>query len=286
VRVRAVMTLPVLVAALVLAAPAESRGSSDVAALQVALHNRGLYAGTIDGIAGPQTRGAVRAFQRRAGLVPDGIAGPRTRRALGRYGRPQLGTRPLRTGRIGWDVAELQFLLGWRGFPSGPMDGAFGLRTQAAVMRLQRFARIGIDGVVGPATLGALRGGLPRSPLALAWPFGGRLTQRYGPRGARFHTGIDFAAAYGDPVAAARYGRVTYAGWHNGGYGYLVSIAHGRGVRTLYAHLSRVGVYVGQRVSTGARIGRAGSTGISTGPHLHFEVRYRGAAADPLAALR
>jgi murein DD-endopeptidase MepM/ murein hydrolase activator NlpD len=280
------MALPVFVAALVLAAPAESMGSSDVAALQIALRTRGLYSGTIDGIRGPQTRRAVRAFQRRAGLVVDGIAGPRTRRALGRRGRPQLGTRPLRVGRIGWDVAELQFLLGWHGFPSGPMDGAFGVRTRAAVMRLQRFARIGVDGVVGPATLGALRRGVPRSPLALAWPFGGRLTQRFGPRGARFHTGIDFAASYGDAVAAARYGRVAYAGWHNGGYGYLVSIAHGRGVRTLYAHLSRVSVYVGQRVSTGSQIGLAGSTGISTGPHLHFEVRYRGAATDPLTALR
>ena len=279
------MALPVLVAALVLAAPAQPMGSSDVAALQIALRVRGLYPGTVDGIAGPQTRRAVRRFQRRAGLVVDGVAGPRTRRAFGRYGRPQLGRRILRAGAIGWDVGELQFLLGWHGFPSGTMDGAFGPRTRAAVRRLQRFARIGVDGVVGPATLGSLRRPLPRSPLALAWPFGGRLTQRFGPRSARFHAGIDLAASYGDGVAAARYGRVAYAGWHNGGYGFLVSIAHGRGVRTLYAHLSAVTVYRGQRVSTGSRIGLAGSTGSSTGPHLHFEVRYRGAAVDPLSAL-
>src|SRR5918999_132734 len=184
------MTLPVLVAALVLAAPAEPRGNSDVAALQVALRARGLYGGDVDGIAGPRTRRAVRVFQRRAGLVVDGIAGPRTRRALGRRGRPQLGTRVLRLGRIGWDVAELQFLLAWHGFPSGTMDGAFGPRTRAAVVRLQRFAQIGVDGVVGPATLSVLWRRPPRSPLALAWPFGGRLTQSFGPRGARFHAGL------------------------------------------------------------------------------------------------
>jgi murein DD-endopeptidase MepM/ murein hydrolase activator NlpD len=280
------MALPVFVAAFILAAPAEPRGSSDVAALQVALRARGVYAGAVDGIAGPQTRRAVRVFQRRAGLAPDGVVGPRTRRALGRYGRPQLGRRVLRAGRIGWDVSELQFLLAWHGFPSGTIDGAFGLRTRAAVMRFQRFARIGVDGVAGPATLGALRGPAPHPPLALAWPLGGPLTQRFGPRGARFHAGIDLAASYGVPVAAARRGRVAYAGWHNGGFGYLVAIAHGRGVRTLYAHLARTTVYVGQRVSTGSRIGFVGSTGASTGPHLHFEVRYRGAAADPLRVLR
>jgi murein DD-endopeptidase MepM/ murein hydrolase activator NlpD len=279
------MALPVVVAALVLAAPAEPMGSSDVAALQIALRVRGFYSGTVDGIAGPQTRRAVRAFQRRAGLAADGVAGPRTRRALGRHGRPQLGTRVVRPGMVGWDVAELQFLLGWHGFATGTMDGVFGPRTQAGVMRLQRFGRIGVDGVVGPGTLRILWRRLPRSPLAIAWPLAGRVTDRYGPRGARFHTGIDFPSSFGARVAAARSGRVAYAGWHSGGYGYLVTVAHGRGVRTLYAHLSRIHVYVGQRVSTGSLIGRVGATGAATGPHLHFEVRYRGAAVDPLTAL-
>jgi murein DD-endopeptidase MepM/ murein hydrolase activator NlpD len=187
---------------------------------------------------------------------------------------------------VGWDVAELQFLLGWHGFPSGTMDGVFGPRTHAAVARLQRFARIAVDGIVGPGTLRILWRRLPRSPLAFAWPIGGGVTDGFGPRGARFHTGLDFPASYGDGVAAARSGRVAYAGWHAGGYGYLVSIAHGLGVRTLYAHLSQLHVYVGQRVATGSRIGRVGSTGSATGPHLHFEVRYRGAAVDPVTALR
>jgi hypothetical protein len=286
VRVRAVIALPVLVAALALAAPAQPMGSSDVAALQVALRARGFYWGDVDGIAGPQTRSAVRAFQRRVGLAPDGVAGPRTRRALGPRGRPQLGARVVRVGMLGWDVAELQFLLAWHGFPSGTMDGAFGARTQTAVGRFQRFERLGVDGIAGPATIGAVRGPLPRSPLWVGWPFRGRVTDRFGPRGARFHAGIDFPASYGAGVAAARHGRVAYAGWLNSGYGNVVSIAHGRGVRTLYAHLSAVHVYVGQRVGAGYQIGLVGSTGNSTGPHLHFELRYRGAAVDPLTAIR
>ena len=71
-----------------------------------------------------------------------------------------------------------------------------------------------------------------------------------------------------------------------GGWGKLVAIAHGNGVRTLYAHLSQVHVRLGDRVGAGFQIGLVGSTGASTGPHLHFEVRVRGAAVDPLTALR
>jgi murein DD-endopeptidase MepM/ murein hydrolase activator NlpD len=78
---------------------------------------------------------------------------------------------------------------------------------------------------------------------------------------------------------------VTFAGWSAGGWGYLVAIAHSNGVRTLYAHLSRVSVRVGQRVAAGQRVGRVGASGYATGPHLHFEVRLRGAAVDPLPAL-
>jgi murein DD-endopeptidase MepM/ murein hydrolase activator NlpD len=82
-------------------------------------------------------------------------------------------------------------------------------------------------------------------------------------------------------VFAARSGRVTWAGWWPGGYGNLVSIAHGYGLRTMYAHLSAFAVRRGQRVATGTLVGRVGSTGLSTGPHLHFEMRLRGAAIDP-----
>src|SRR5919112_494795 len=95
---------------LVLPATADA-SRANVAALQVAMRALGLYTSTVDGIAGPLTRGAVRTYQRRRGLQVDGIAGPRTRRALGRRGRPRLGSRAMRKGVRGWDVAALQFLL-------------------------------------------------------------------------------------------------------------------------------------------------------------------------------
>src|SRR4051812_20014443 len=95
--------------ALLVVPPVAAARSADVAALQVALYARGLYAGDVDGVTGPATTGALRAFQRRARLTADGVAGPRTRHALGRHGRHLYGSRILRRGRVGWDVAALQF---------------------------------------------------------------------------------------------------------------------------------------------------------------------------------
>ena len=127
-----------------------------IAGLQVALRSKGLYRGPIDAVQGPRTRAALRLFQRRAGLVPDGLAGKKTRAALGRLGRPLYGTRPLRPGMVGWDVAVLQFLLGRRGLAPGRVDGRFGPRTEAAVIRFQRRAKVEPDGVVGASTSSAL----------------------------------------------------------------------------------------------------------------------------------
>jgi murein DD-endopeptidase MepM/ murein hydrolase activator NlpD len=280
-----VLALLLLSASALGADTARAAGNSEVAALQVALRAKGLYDGTVDGVAGPATATAVRAFQRRAGLAVDGVVGPQTRRALGRLGRPVLGRRPLAPGARGWDVAELQFRLAWHGFPSGGFDGVLGPRTEAAVRRFQRWAALAVDGRAGPATLAALAAPPAVSPLRLAWPVQAPVGDVFGPRGARFHTGIDFPAPAGAGVVAAGAGRVTYAGWRAGGWGKLVAIAHGNGVRTLYAHLRRVDVRVGDRVGAGFQVGLIGSTGISTGPHLHFEVRLRGAAVDPLTAL-
>jgi murein DD-endopeptidase MepM/ murein hydrolase activator NlpD len=277
-----------LVAALFLAlsGTAAGAGESPVAALQVALSARGLYSGTIDGVAGPSTTAAVRAFQRRAHLSVDGVVGPQTRAALGRYGRHTLGSRPLALRAFGWDVAELQFLLAWHGFPSGPFDGRFGRRTRGALRRFQRSAGLRPEGVAGAGTLAALRAPLPRLPISLAWPVRGPLGSPFGPRGYEFHSGIDVVTPAGAPVAAAASGRVVWAGYRGGGWGLLVTIAHRDGVRTMYAHLSRVGVRLGERVGVGTRVGRVGVTGDATGPHLHFEVRLHGAAVDPLPALR
>jgi murein DD-endopeptidase MepM/ murein hydrolase activator NlpD len=279
------LVLAVFLAGLALANPASAAGKANVAALQVALYARGTYHGTIDGVCGPQTERAVFRLQRRAGLAVDGLVGPQTRRALGKLGRHAIGSRVLVLGRRGWDVSALQFLLAWHGFPSGNFDGHLGPRTDAALRGYQRWAGLSVDGAAGPATFAALRRPPARSPLAVSRPVAAPVTDRFGPRGIRFHTGIDFPASYGVRVRAARSGRVVFARWDSGGFGNLVRIAHGHGVQTWYAHLSSFRVRRGSRVNTGTVIGRVGSTGFSTGPHLHFEVRLRRAAVDPLTAL-
>jgi murein DD-endopeptidase MepM/ murein hydrolase activator NlpD len=274
--------------AVVVAAPAAARaaGSGDVAALQVALRGVGTYSGTVDGVAGPGTRAAVSRFQARNGLAADGVAGAATRAALGRRGGPAFGSRTMRRGYRGWDVAALQFRLAWHGFPSGSIDGGFGSHTEAAVRRFQAWAGLGADGVAGPGTLRALSGPILKSPIWLVHPVRTRIGDRFGPRGNRFHTGIDYPASTGTPVLAAGRGRVVFAGWDSGGYGNMVVIEHPRGVRSYYAHLAGIAANRGQWAVAGARIGSVGSTGISTGPHLHFELRLGGAAIDPMSALR
>lgn len=94
------------------------------------------------------------------------------------------------------------------------------------------------------------------------------------------HAGLDFKGAVGSPIFAAADGRVTFAGWKSG-YGQAIEITHGNGMLTRYAHLSRIGVTVGQEVAAGATIGGLGNTGRSTGPHLHFEVRINDRAINP-----
>ncbi|WP_003544219.1 M23 family metallopeptidase [Desulfotomaculum nigrificans] len=112
----------------------------------------------------------------------------------------------------------------------------------------------------------------------------GAILSPFGTRGGRMHTGVDLAGAYGAPIRAAQAGKVIRAGWY-GGYGNCVDISHGNGVVTRYAHMSSIGVMVGQTVSKGQVIGRIGSTGRSTGPHLHFEVIVNGVPRNPLAYL-
>ena len=268
------------------AAPASAMGKPRIAAVQVGLQAKGLYGGTIDGRYGPATERAVRRLQRRAGLSVDGIAGPQTRRALGKLGRHDFGSRMLRPGRVGWDVSVLQFRMAWRGFPSGTFDGIFGPRTAAAVARFQRHAGLAADGIPGPATYAALRRPVKRVPIALRSPVGSAPSDTFGPRGNRFHTGLDFPAGSGAPVRTAARGVVVRAGWDAGGYGLLVVVRHAHRVHTWYAHLRGFRVRPGERVATGARLGSVGATGHATGPHLHFEARVRGAALDPLPALR
>lgn len=115
---------------------------------------------------------------------------------------------------------------------------------------------------------------------AFDWPASGRISSTFGQRWGRMHNGLDIAVNTGTPVKAAADGKVTFAGW-NGSYGILVTIDHGNNVETRYAHNSRVNVKVGQTVTRGQVIAYSGNTGNSTGPHLHFEIRYRGNPVNP-----
>ena len=118
-----------------------------------------------------------------------------------------------------------------------------------------------------------------------ARPGQGRITSTFGSRWGRLHAGIDMACGTGCPIRAAAAGTVISAGWE-GGYGKAVRIQHADGTVTLYAHNSSILVSKGQRVAAGQQISREGSTGNSTGPHLHFEVRVGGNPVNPLVWLR
>lgn len=116
--------------------------------------------------------------------------------------------------------------------------------------------------------------------IALIKPINGTITSRFGSRSRGLHTGLDIANSTGTPIKAAATGVVTYAGY-KGSYGYMVVISHGNGVETYYAHCSRLYVSAGDSVSQGTVIAAVGSTGNSTGPHLHLEVRVNGVAKNP-----
>jgi murein DD-endopeptidase MepM/ murein hydrolase activator NlpD len=116
-------------------------------------------------------------------------------------------------------------------------------------------------------------------------PVSGRITDGFGFVGGRRHTGVDIPEPAGTPVGAAGRGVVAFAGWNDGGYGNLVVVRHRLGFESWYAHLSAVATSVGTPVVGGSRIGYVGSTGRSTGPHLHFEVRHFGTPIDPVPRL-
>ncbi|MEZ5099158.1 MAG: peptidoglycan DD-metalloendopeptidase family protein [Thermoleophilia bacterium] len=124
----------------------------------------------------------------------------------------------------------------------------------------------------------------PASAAGLIWPVDGPVTSGYGQRWGRLHAGIDIGVPSGTPIRAAAAGTVVLAGWL-GGYGNLVVVDHGGGLATAYAHQQRILVSNGATVAQGDVLGEVGSTGNSTGPHLHFEVRVDGVALDPLGYL-
>ena len=123
--------------------------------------------------------------------------------------------------------------------------------------------------------------------LPSIWPSSGEVSSPFGLRwgGSDFHPGIDIANDYGTPILAAASGTVTAAGWNSGGYGNMVDIDHGNGIWTRYGHAEAVVVTVGETVQKGQLIAYMGSTGFSTGPHVHYEVHVNGELVNPILYL-
>ncbi len=152
--------------------------------------------------------------------------------------------------------------------------------------------RVAEPELAAPAAAPVVAVAEPAGPLTASLIFtapiaGHPVNSGFGPRrlpgeaGARLHQGADYAAPSGAPVLASAPGKVLRTGYDPSGYGRFVEIQHGEGLTSLYAHLSRVDVRPGDRVDGGEAIGAVGSTGHSTGPHLHFEVRRRGRPLNP-----
>ena len=170
--------------------------------------------------------------------------------------------------------------------PASPVTFGRALDLQGSPMRLTRALQPGHPGLFaqGRWTGPSLRPyGLPVRTQGVTSGFGSRWHPVLG--GYRFHAGIDLAAPTGTAIVATSPGAVVAAGWC-GGYGQCVTIDHGGGVMTLYGHLSRIDVAPGQQIARGQSIGLVGSTGRSTGPHLHYEVRVNGMAVNPADYLR
>ena len=151
--------------------------------------------------------------------------------------------------------------------------------VQWTVPRIARAQRNPLPTGAGPgACVGGYSGGAVGSG-SFIWPAVNRYLSGFGY--SSYHRAIDIAAGHGAPIYAADSGVVMFAGWSNWGFGYMVVIDHGNGWQTLYAHLSQWNVSCGQSVYQGNLIGLSGSTGNSTGPHLHFEINYQGSRPNP-----
>lgn len=195
-----------------------------------------------------------------------------------------LGTR-MAVGGIGRD-ARFDLILAQRRAETGEVEYGdllyAGLEQGKRNIRLLKWASSDGSEWFEASGVGKTTGGMTM-PVA-----GGHKTSSFGMRFhpvlgySRFHKGVDFGAPYGSPIVAATGGVVEFSGWH-GGHGNYVKIRHGGGMETAYGHMSRIVARVGQRVRQGQIIGYVGSTGLSTGPHLHYEVYKSGVAVNPLS---
>ncbi len=165
----------------------------------------------------------------------------------------------------------------------GPLTArSYSTRGDAALTRGETKAN---QVIVTLDQMNTYRIAMEKLPLAMPVKANFRYTSGFGRRWGRAHEGIDMAGPVGTPIHATGDGVITFAG-RQSGYGNLIKVQHELGVETRYAHLSRISVKVGQRVSQGDRIGDMGNTGRSTGPHLHYEVRMNGRAVDPMSFIK
>ena len=255
------------------------RPDPNVAGLQTALAVKGFYRGAIDGIRGPQTNRALREFRRSLRLTSVDVVDRRTLSGLGALGRPRYGTRALRLGTVGLDVAALQFELRYHGFPNGER-GRFGRRTFFALKRFQQYAGLTADGVAGRSTYDALAVPPPAAPRL-------RPPVSAVQRATAMGYAVELSCSYATAVAAGIGGTVAFAADRGRGYGYTVVTRDARGLEVVYAHLARIDVEKGDRVVPGALIGLAGWTGKKRAEtSLRIELRLRGALLNAYDAVR
>ncbi|WP_299195713.1 peptidoglycan DD-metalloendopeptidase family protein [uncultured Erythrobacter sp.] len=218
----------------------------------------------------PQARGLAEIEARQLAFVENMTRYADWRAARAEEALRKLNLDPRAMARV--TRAEAEAAMG------GPLQM---LATSADGSLDPRFERLGLSLARMSALERALEGVPQVVPAADQ-----RITSAFGYRRDPFtrrsamHSGIDFKGAYGSPIMAAATGEVTFAGWKSG-YGKVVEISHGNGIMTRYAHMSRIDVAVGQSVDAGQTVGGLGSTGRSTGPHLHFEVRVNGRPVNP-----
>ena len=271
-----VVVVVLVVAFLVPAAPAAAAGDPAVAAVQLQLLRRGPSPG------GRWTGSAALPPTGRCPLRSGGPASPSTE-SSGR--RPGSGCGCGRSARAcctqvcapGADVLELQFALAEHGFPSGVLDGD--VRRPHPDGRCAASSASPVSPsteLAGPASLHALHASPPRVPFVLARPLDAPVTDGFGPRGLRFHAGLDLPAPSGTGVAAVAPGRVTYAGWRAGGWGRLVwCVARRADVRSLFAHLSPDQTCVLRgHVAARFQLGLVDAPGWHRGHTSHFEVSH------------
>jgi len=231
---------------------------------------------------------AARAAARAKSAAVTSAAQRRAARTPGRSAANSVAVT-LREGQTLWSLARAH------GVSVDAIVAANGLKSADRVRAGTRLVIPGRTTVARPSRATSVRASAQRAGDAFTkastsavriargflWPARGQLTSRFGWRRWRHHDGIDIAAPYGSPVYAARPGRVVFAGWYYA-YGRAVIIDHGDGVQTLYGHASALLVQTGAPVGQGQLIARVGTSGRSTGPHLHFEVRHKGRPVNPM----